>query len=159
MRIVVLSIVLLSLPIPRATAVEDKTRKGTASDYIKVEARGTIHKTSQTIATPAKQTEYFAAPPNICAGSIFFEQDVQRYKTQLAMARALAGVTPRVTLEPQATKEIYSLRVRGGKDLELDIDDEFAPLFAKQVGKQVTIVGKQKGMRVRVTSVNGLTLE
>jgi len=56
-------------------------------------------------------------------------------------------------------KSTFSIRVRGGGEWELDIDDQFVDLFAKQVGRQVTIVGKLKGKRVRVTSINGLVLE
>jgi hypothetical protein len=42
---------------------------------------------------------------------------------------------------------------------ELDIEDRFTALFDRQIGKQVTIVGTLKGKRVRVVSVNGLSLK
>jgi hypothetical protein len=155
MRILILGLVAgLLLPSAAARADKPQTARPKDGDYVKVEARGTVWKSSQAAST---QQEVFVRPPNICAGSYFFEKDVERYKAELELAKVLR---PRNPWQPQpAAKATYSLRVRDGGEWELDIDDRFADLFDRQVGKHITIVGTVKGKRARVVSVNGLTLE
>src|SRR5262245_11179339 len=115
MRVVVLSLVSLSLLIPCATAVERKTQK----DDIKIEARGTIKKSTQTVYTQTTKPAIFVTPPNPCAAGFLYEAEVKRYKFQLGAAK----IAPRIDWETPEKKVTvtFSLSVRGGKDLELDI--------------------------------------
>jgi hypothetical protein len=154
MRAPVLGVVaLLLLACAAARADKPKTDRPKDGDDVKVEVRGTVLKSSQD--APARG-EVFVEPPNPCAGGFLFEKEMEAYKFRLAVAK----VQPRIYWQPPpAAKATYSLRVRDGGEWELDVDDRFADLFERQVGKQVTVVGTVKGKRVRVASVNGLALE
>jgi hypothetical protein len=154
MRILALGLIFgLLLRCAAALAGGPQTAKPKDGDYVKFEARGTIQKSSQ--AVPANE-DVFVPGPNPCAGGFLFEKEMEAYKFRLASAR----LQPRLFRKPlPAAKTTYSLRVRGAGEWELDLDDRFAELFDRQVGKQVTVVGMVKGGRVRVVSVNGLRLE
>jgi hypothetical protein len=154
MRLTVLGLVAVLLPpCAPARAGKPQAARPKAGDYVLVEARGTVQKSFQDVPAPA---EVFATPPNPCAAGFLFEKEMERYQFQLASAR----LQPRIFWQPPlAAKATYSLRVRGGGEWELDIEDRFADLFDRQVGKQVTVVGAVQGKRIRVVSVNGLALE
>jgi hypothetical protein len=154
MRITVLGLVAVAL-LPCAAARADDPQKARPKDrdFVKIEARGTVQKSAEAVPS---LPDVFVTPPNPCAAGFLFEKEMERYKFQLAAAR----IQPRIYWQPQpAAKATYSLRVRDGGEWELDIDDRFADLFDRQVGKQVTIVGTVIGKRVRVVNINGLTLE
>jgi hypothetical protein len=154
MRVTALGLVAgLLLPCAAALAGGPQTAKPKDGDYVKFEARGTIQKSTQAVPT---DEDVFVPGPNPCAAGFLFEKEMETYKFRLASAR----LQPRIFWEPPpAAKATYTLRLRPGEEWELDIDDRFADLFDRQVGKRVTIVGTAKGKRVRVVSINGLTLE
>src|SRR5262249_62251316 len=121
MRTTVLGLVaVLLLPCPAARAGKPQTARPKDGDYVKLEARVAVQKSSR--AAPARE-EVFVTPPNPCAAGFLFEKEMERYKFQLASAR----IQPRLFWKPQpAAKATYSLRVRGGGEWELDIDARFA---------------------------------
>jgi hypothetical protein len=154
MRLTVLGLVVgMVLPCAAARAGNPQAAGPKAGDYVKLEARGTVQKSCQVV--PADE-DVFVPGPNPCAAGFLFEKEMEAYRFRLATAR----LQPRLFGKPPpAAKATYTLRLRDGDEWELDIDDRFADLFDRQVGKQVTVVGAAKGKRVRVVSVNGLTLE
>jgi hypothetical protein len=154
MRLTALGLVAALLPpCAAARAGEPQAAGPKAGDYVKLEARGTVQKSSEV--APADEG-VFVPGPNPCAAGFLPEKEMEAYKFRLATAR----LQPRLFRQPPpAAKATYSLRVRGGGEWELDIDDRFAGLFDRQVGKQVTVVGTVEGRRLRVVSVNGLALE
>src|SRR5262245_33699446 len=124
MRLTVLSLVaVLLLPCAVARAGKPKTVRPKDGDYVKIEARGTVQKSSRAVST---RPDVFVCPPNPCAAGFLFEEEMKRYKFQLGSAR----IQPRLVWQPQPEeKSTYSIRVRDGGEWELDIDDRFAELF------------------------------
>jgi hypothetical protein len=59
----------------------------------------------------------------------------------------------------QPAPRTFVLRGKGGAELELAVPADIHPLFAKQVGKEVTLRGKIDDCLLRVTHINGLAVE
>src|SRR5207248_1435597 len=95
MRLTVLGLLAGVLP-PCAAALAGNPQAAGPKDgeFIKLEARGTVRKSSP--AAPARE-EVFVLPPNPCAGSYFFEKEMEAYTLRLELAK----VQPRIARQPR----------------------------------------------------------